>query len=162
MSKTYCDWGRWCSKKRVIQTQHLQARDVTPFDQVYGGAAARTSSSRHCWVTRCRPTMYVNVWQRQPTNLSINWCFCCQYGRGNLRTRKMGLVSVVCVRRMWRNRVWGSVLYLQRRKDMTSDDVVAKATFASGKTAVDASVHGRPGSFEVVWDYSQGVQLRPQ
>ena len=49
------------------------------------------------------------------------------------------------------------------RKDMTSDNAVTKkATFASGKTAEEASVCGRLGSFEVFWDYSQHLKSRPQ
>ena len=51
---------------------------------------------------------------------------------------------------------------LLQRKDMNLDDAVGKSNFASGKTAADASVCGRPRSFEVVWDYSQGVKPRPQ
>ena len=36
-----------------------------------------------------------------------------------------------------------------------------KDTFVSDKTAEDASVYGQPGSFEIVWNYSQDVQHRP-
>ena len=148
--------------EQFIQTQHIQSGNVSPFKRAYDGAAARITSYRRFWVTICRSTTCMNVQWQQHTNSLINLWSCGRCSRSNLRMRTIGLVSVVCVSGSWRACIWGSIWALRWRKDMTSDNAVPKSTFASGNTAADASIHGRPGSFEVVWGYSQGLKPRPQ
>ena len=86
----------------------------------------RAPSSRCCWVMRCCSTACMKVRWWVSINLSINWWSCNQCDCGDLRTRTMGLISVVRVNRSWCTRTSGFVWALHWRKDMNLDDAVTK------------------------------------